>query len=305
MKYIDDIFFIWTHDDKSLNSFLKFADEYTHLNGMKSKIKFETNISKESVNFLDVTISITKNNIISTSVYHKPTDAHLYLNAQSCHPTHVIRNIPKGQFIRIRRICSDSDEYKKQSKKLITYFINRGYQRKSLDDVFEDCLLLNRDDLLDNHQHKTKDPQSTFICTWHPVLNQLPSILHKNFAIIQNDIGLAKIFKDKPTVAYRRKKNISNFVIKNDIIKREKNKNETSPCCGKCKTCPLINPSHVVENPICNITIPIKSGGNCKTKGIIYAIRCKKCNIIYVGQTGDTLANRFSKHRYDIRNRPF
>ena len=82
MRYIDDIFFIWTHDDKSLNNFLKFADEYTHLNGMKSKIKFETNISKESVNFLDVTISITKNKLFQ-QVFITNLHMHIFISMPS------------------------------------------------------------------------------------------------------------------------------------------------------------------------------------------------------------------------------
>ena len=31
---------------------------------------------------------------------------------------------------------------------------------------------------------------------------------------------------------------------------------------------------------------------------------CKKHNLICVGQTGERLCDRFSKHRYDIKNRP-
>ena len=65
-----------------------------------------TSISKESVNFLDVKVNFN-NGFITTSVYSKPADAHLYLNAELSHPSHVIKNIPKGQFIRLKRICSD------------------------------------------------------------------------------------------------------------------------------------------------------------------------------------------------------
>ena len=40
------------------------------------------------------------------------------------------------------------------------------------------------------------------------------------------------------------------------------------------------------------------------TTGIIYVITCKKCDKIYVGQTGDSMAIRWSKHKYDIVNCP-
>ena len=106
IRYIDDIFMIWQHDEESLNKFIKFCDNYSKSKKMKSKIKFETNMSTDSVNFLDVKVTIT-GNTLKTSLYNKPTDAHLYLNAKSCHPQYVIKNIPKGQFIRVRRICSE------------------------------------------------------------------------------------------------------------------------------------------------------------------------------------------------------
>ena len=106
MRYIDDIFFIWQHDEVSLDYFIKFCDNYSKSKNMKSNIKFETKISKYTVNFLDVTVEL-RNNEIKTLVYTKPTDTRLYLNSNSYHTPHVIKNIPKGQFIRIKRICSD------------------------------------------------------------------------------------------------------------------------------------------------------------------------------------------------------
>ena len=54
MRYIDDIFFIWQHDEKSLQEFIKFCDNYSTTRKMKSKIKFESNSSTDSVNFMDV-----------------------------------------------------------------------------------------------------------------------------------------------------------------------------------------------------------------------------------------------------------
>ena len=43
---------------------------------------------------------------IDTDHYTKITDAHLYLLASSCHPKHIINEIPKAQFISVRRIYS-------------------------------------------------------------------------------------------------------------------------------------------------------------------------------------------------------
>ena len=156
-------------------------------------------------------------NIISTSLYLKPTDAHLYLNAKSCHPRHVIKNLPKGQFIRIRRICSDDadfDRYASQTKK---YFVQRGFTEKQLQHTVESVKKMSRDDLLmDRERTPDKDPHAIFVCTWHPKLRGLSSVLDKNYEILKNDPTLSKIFDKKPIVAFRRKRNLRNILCKND-----------------------------------------------------------------------------------------
>ena len=303
MRYIDDIFFTWQHDEVSLDHFIKFCDNYSKSKNMKSNIKFETKISKDTVNFLDVTVEL-KNNQIKTSVYTKPTDAHLYLNSNSCHTPHVIKNIPKGQFIRIKRICSDDKVFEQQSEKVKIFFMSRGYNEKHLQKMINEVKLMTRDTLLkDKEGSLAKDPQSIMVCTWHPKLKRLPSILHNNYDIIKNDVHLSRTFSVRPSVAYRRKKNLSNYLFKNDINKKDITSIKEKVCKG-CKTCKLISNDTMITNQVAGVTAKVKPGGTCQSKGVIYAVNCKKCHLIYIGHTGDTLNVRFSKHRYDIKHRP-
>ena len=107
---------------------------------MKSEIKFESNISKESVDFLDVTVKILGNTM--KTLYSKPTDAHLYLNSKSSHPHYVVKNITKGQFIRGRGICSDVGDYD-----LLVKMMRRGEL------------------LLGKSESPSKDPHTVLVCT--------------------------------------------------------------------------------------------------------------------------------------------
>ena len=138
-RYIDDIFMIWSGGNETLDKFLTFAQEFSKSRKMKSVIKFEINKSDEKVNFLDVTVGI-KNGSLCTSLFSKPTDAHLYLNYSSNHPKHVLKNIPKGQFVRIRRICSDTEDYVKSSKQLSQFFIKRGFESTKVELVRKEVL---------------------------------------------------------------------------------------------------------------------------------------------------------------------
>ena len=94
-RFIDDIFFIWTSGEESLNNFIEHAQQFSECQKMRSVIKFEVNKSTTSVNFLDVIVSLKEGKLYS-NLYSKPTDAFLYLNKASNHPRHVTNNIPKG-----------------------------------------------------------------------------------------------------------------------------------------------------------------------------------------------------------------
>ena len=180
--------------------------------------------------------------------------------------------------------------------------MKRGYPEQHLDNVISETKLMNREKLLEKSRPKNdkKDAQTIFVCDWHPSLSKVPSILKKNFKILQNNNKLKDIFTEPPSVAFRKKKSIRNHLVRNDILHKQKGVQQTKPC-GKCKLCPFINESTQITNN--NVTIKIRDGGNCKSKGVIYAARCKRHEKLYIGHTGKTLADRFYQHRYDINNR--
>ena len=146
-----------------------------------------------------------------------------------------------------------------------------------------------------------KDPQSVFVCTWHPKLHRLSTILNENFKILQNDPKLNPIFKDNPTVAFRRKKSLKNILCRNDV--KEKFQQEPGFCKG-CQLCDKMSDKDTLTNRKNGVSVCIKPGGCCQSSGVVYAIYCKKCDEIYIGETKKTMAQRWSGHKYDIRKRP-
>ena len=99
LRYIDNIFFIWTHGTQELDSFLNELDKF-HPN-----LIFTYETSKERVNFLDLNVSL-RNVAISTDLYIKPIDGEQYLHYNSSHPAHIKNSIPYSQAIRLSRIFS-------------------------------------------------------------------------------------------------------------------------------------------------------------------------------------------------------
>ena len=94
---------------------------------MKSVLKYDVHYSTEEVSFLDCKVKIS-NRDIETELFTKVTDAHFYLLALSCHPKHTTNGTPKGQFIRIRRICSTLDLNWKHTNSYIQLFCGEGLQ---------------------------------------------------------------------------------------------------------------------------------------------------------------------------------
>ena len=70
---------------------------------MKSKIECEIHLSTNEVHFLDVKVSL-KHGKLRATLFTKPTDSYFSLDISFCHLLHVLKNIPKGQFIRLRRV---------------------------------------------------------------------------------------------------------------------------------------------------------------------------------------------------------
>ena len=69
----------------------------------------------------------------------------------------MIKNIPKSQFLRLRKICSDTSDYMKKSYEYLNFFIKQGYDSSKLKMLAKDMLAKTRDELLpQNNKAKTK-----------------------------------------------------------------------------------------------------------------------------------------------------
>ena len=157
----------------------------THLNHCVPSIKFETDISDQQVHFLDVTVSLDQEtNRISTSLYTKPTDAHNYLSFLSCHPWNCKTGIPYSQFLRIRRICSDTNDFIFHAREMSKHFLRAKYPPAILQKAFSKAFHLDRDSLLkpkeDNQDPDAYLDEVFLITTYHPSGRILGDIIKQN-----------------------------------------------------------------------------------------------------------------------------
>ena len=119
-RYIDDLFFIWTHGEEKLQLFLR------DLNNYNPHIKFTYEFHKEHISFLDFKVSFCDGKL-TTDMHVKPTDRHQYLRYTSAHPNHTKRSIVYSQALRFSRICSYKNAFEKHLEEMKSWFRVRGY----------------------------------------------------------------------------------------------------------------------------------------------------------------------------------
>ena len=112
-------FFTWNYDKTSLEHFIDFCKNYSSNQSMNSHIIFTYDYSADYVYFLDANVKFKEQKLM-TEIYSKPSASFQYLHRTSYHPPHTFRSILRSQFIRIRRICSDINDYWSHSKRLPT-----------------------------------------------------------------------------------------------------------------------------------------------------------------------------------------
>lgn len=77
----------------------------------------------------------------------------------------------------------------------------------------------------------------------------------------------------------------------------------SQPCNRPCITCPYMTRSSTITCHTTKEIIKIRGSFDCRSKNIIYVITCKRCNLQYVGQTGNTINERLRGHLADIKAR--
>ena len=121
LRFIDDIFMLWTHGPQNLTHFLQ------HLNSFHPTIKFTHQQSHTSVNFLDTTIRLTEQRTLQSPLYTKPTDKGLLLHQSSYHPNACKKGIINSQALRYRQIIINSHDLHQHLQRLYKLLLARGY----------------------------------------------------------------------------------------------------------------------------------------------------------------------------------
>ncbi len=299
-RYIDDIFTIFNCDRPEVDDFVK------NLNDCHPTIKFTSEISDTSINFLDATIT-KQGKFLSTKAYSKPTDSHNYLLYSSCHPRHCKQGLPYSQFLRIRRLCSNIKDFDTKVLDMGFHFLRRGYPLALIETAIIKARRHDRAALISPNQKTTELPKQAFlITTFHPHFRVAQELVQSNWKLLGKSGYTSAIFEHKYITGYRRLPNLKDKLVnakvpaitdgRTAIPARKKGKKCKRALTGKCRYCPKINRSGRITSTFSGRDYIAKSKVDCQSSNIIYCITCKKCKTQYVGQTMNRLMDRFTKH---------
>ena len=178
-RFRDDTIVLWRGTVERLQAF------FQELNTFDAHLQFTMEIGGRSLHFLDLLITIVDNKLV-TSVYSKPTDAHLYLNAKSSHPKSQILGIAKGVALRLRRICSDDEDFKQKSKEYCKYLTDCGHDSEHVLKAFNEIGSMTRQQACRNKRRNEGRP-CAFISKFNPRAPDIGKIIRKQRSIIDND----------------------------------------------------------------------------------------------------------------------
>ena len=289
-RYIDDIFLIWEHGEENLKSFIECLDTF------HPSIKFTHKWSNQTVDFLDVQVTI-KENKLSTDLFVKPTDTHQYLHSSSCHAFHSKRSIPYSQALRLNKICSDNDTFDKRCNQLEEWLLKRGYNSRLVRDQILKARRFSREELL----NKIKEPverKLTVNITYHPAFSKLKDILKRIHLLLTSDREHEKVFPEVPIVGFRRAKSLKEHLVRAKLPSLTQGTG-----CGKCggsrcDVCNYIEASHTFSDKNGARIFDIRKGVlNCNSTNVIYLMQCKVCALQYVGSTINKFRYRFNNYK--------
>ncbi|XP_075450779.1 vomeronasal type-2 receptor 26-like [Ascaphus truei] len=193
-RYIDDLILIWSGGEEELLKFFEYlADNILNL-------RFTHTYDKFQITFLDLNLYVDLENKIQSDIYRKENARNSLLHAKSCHARPLVRGIPKGQFLRLRRNCSTLGSFEQRAGEMRERFLSRGYNAMDLDLAYQSALDTDREQLI--NMNVRQQPQGTraedtgtpfFITNYSEQANCIKAIIHKHWTTLSLDPLLGKL----------------------------------------------------------------------------------------------------------------
>ena len=308
LRYLDDIFAIWTGTLNELEAFFEYLNQYhpTIKFTMDHSFKSTPEHSFDQINFLDVLVS-KRGTKLETDLFSKETDTHQFLHFKSCHPFKCKKPIPYSQAIRIKRICSEEHILEGRLYDLKTWFLKRGYSEKLVDQGIQRVNGIDRNSLLqkkDKTDMGNSNGKVTLVLTYHPALaKRIYHILKEAHKFIERSDILKAILPIPPRVAFRNAKSLKDMLVRSKLKPVSPNLEKGNFRCSfdkRCQICPLMTGQNSFKSTYNGKEFKINFSFNCNSENVIYLFTCMICDKQYVGSTTTKFRLRFNQYKSNM-----
>ena len=199
-RYINDIFFIWTHGKD------KFLDD----------IKFTHESSKENVTFLDLIMKLSKGRL-TTDLHIRNTDRRQFLHFNSSHSDQTKRSIIYLQALRLTKICTFVNDFLQHREEMKSWFQRRGYPEDIINTEMKKVVFSGNFGKSSN-----RNKGVPFVLTYHPLLKKVNCIIRKHINLLYMNEEVKKVFQPGPMVLFRSPRNLTSYLVRAKLYPMER-----------------------------------------------------------------------------------
>ena len=296
-RYRDDCFLLWNGSLELLKQFVYFV------NILDPSLRFTVEIGGKRLKFMDLLITL-ENGRLHTTVYSKPTDGHLYLHYDSCHPKSTKSAVQTGVALRLRRICSSEEEFNQAFKNYQAYLVSRNHSPNEVVKHFNSVRNTSRSDARKKRQKVDGAKKQRFFTEYNPGGPNVYKILKKHEHFIRGHEFLDNLFpKNCFQVVHRRGRNLKELILRADPYTVKPQPVGCYDKCGECDSCKnFVSGQTKIKVFATGRVFQLLKVMNCKTPYVVYAGECLKCGEQGVGSTVNWKP-RLSNYKSHIKHR--
>ena len=279
-RFRDDCFILWTGSLDLLKRFLYYV------NILDPSLKFTIVIGGKSLKFMDLFITL-RDGLLHTTVYSKPTDGHLYLHFDSCHPRSTKSAVETGVALRLRRICSSEEEFDHAMKNYQAYLVSRNHTPSEVVENFEKVKSVRRSDARKVRHKEGGQKKQRFFTEYNPRGPKVFEVIKKHEHFIREHEFLKNVFPPGCfQVVHRRGQNLKELILRADPYTINPHPVGCYNRCGRCDSCKnFVSGQSKVKVFATGRTFQLRKEIDCETPNIVYAAECLKCGKQGVGST--------------------
>jgi hypothetical protein len=138
-RFIDDGLGIWLHHTDPAIDAQRWQSYQDDMNARFGGLQWTFSPRSSTIDFMDLTIVI-KGNSVTTTLFEKAMNLHLYIPPHSAHPPGVLSGLVLGMIYRIHNLCTDALDIRWKTLRFYRHLTARGYKPDKLRPLFSTAI---------------------------------------------------------------------------------------------------------------------------------------------------------------------